>query len=188
MLVPQGRGIKRAMQKVLEHDGPIYLHGSLPCTCWTNIQQLNIHMYGQPYIDKLNKAQRKSLRMFHNFMLLAKAVEAKNGLISFEWPPSAGGWKTRAVQKLVEWLEFYIEFHGCSVGVKATSGEKMLKPFGIATNNSHLARELEKRQCTRDHYHAPCEGKETTRSGHYTAELARILILSLKDGGSIQDR
>jgi hypothetical protein len=106
--------------------------------------------------------------MFANFMIIAKLVDGRNGFVSFEWPPSAKGWKEKPVQRMVEWLEHYIEVHGCALGVRSTEGEYMLKPFGISTNNTILAKELLKYQCSRDHYHAPCEGKETTRSGHYT--------------------
>ena len=94
--------------------------------------------------------------MLNNFVLAAKAVEAKGGWVSFEWPPSAERWKTKTVQQLINWLGFYVEIDGCAVGVTSRNGEKMKKPFAFTTNSPILAKELEKHRCTRDHHHVPC--------------------------------
>jgi hypothetical protein len=174
--IPNGEGINRLIKIVEEHEGPVYLHASLPCTPWTSLQHINISMHGAQYLEKLEKQTKRSLRMFQNFLTLARLVKSKNGVVSFEWPPSATGWRTKPFQKMVEWLDLYVEIHGCSVGVRSIHNEPILKPYAFSTDNPWLYKELLKCQCSKDHVHVPCEGSETTRTGHYPAQLARILL------------
>ena len=105
------------------------LHGALPCTPWSQIHRLNEHVHGPSFTEKLKRSQKKSLRMVRNFLQIAKSVIEREGLVSFEWPPTAGGWKEDIVLKMVESFGLKVEFHGCAVGVKARNGEPMKKPL-----------------------------------------------------------
>ena len=179
---PLGKGMIRILDKIAPHKGPIVLHGALPCTPWSQIQRFNEHVHGPSFTEKLKRSQKKSLRMVRNFLVIAKAVIERDGLVSFEWPPTAGGWKEDIVLKMVESFGFKVEFHGCAVGVKARNGEPMKKPFAITTNNPDLANLLKTKQCKCTRPHVPCEGAETTRSGHYTPEMATTILKGHKKG------
>jgi hypothetical protein len=179
---PRGRGMLRILDKLALYKGPIVVHGALPCTPWSQIQRLNEHVHGPSFTEKLKRSQKKSLRMVRNFLQIAKAVIEREGLVSFEWPPTAGGWKEDTVLKMVENFGFKVEFHGCAVGVKARNGEPMKKPFAITTNSPDLVNILKTKQCSCTRPHVPCEGAETTRSGHYTPEMATVILKGHKKG------
>ena len=51
-----------------------------------------------------------------------------------------------------------------------------MKPWRFETNCDVLQETLNAKRCTRDHPHTPCEGGEAERSGHYTKELAEIIV------------
>ena len=176
LLQPNGRGMRRILQTIAEHHGPMCLHGSLPCTPWSQIQALNEHMHGPLYTEKLKRDRKKSLRMVRNFLVIAKLVLARNGFVSFEWPTTALGWKEDELVKMCEFFGLVVDFHGCALGVKARNGEPMLKPFTITTNNPDLVAELQTKQCKCTRKHVPCEGAETTRSGHYTKQMANAIL------------
>ena len=174
--VSHGRGMQRIRRILAEHKGPVAMHGALPCTPWSQIQNLNEHVLGPKFSEKLLRNRKKSLRMVRNFMQIARLVVQQNGFVSFEWPTSASGWKEKTVKELTEWLGAKVDFHGCALGVKARNGEPMKKPFTIATNNLDLVTELQTKQCHCKVKHVPCEGAETTRSGHYTKQMANAII------------
>jgi len=69
-------GLARAFEFAQKHPGA-HLWGSLPCTAWSSIQALNIHMYGAPFLTKLHRQQRESLRMLKHFIALAKGDQGQ---------------------------------------------------------------------------------------------------------------
>jgi hypothetical protein len=52
----------------------IVLWGSIPCTPWTRWQDMNVHLYGEPFRLKLQKQRGENLLMVRNFKELALAV------------------------------------------------------------------------------------------------------------------
>ena len=179
---PLEKGMLRILDKIASYKGALVLHGALPCTPWSQIQRLNEHVHGPSFTEKLKRSQKKSPRMVRNVLQRAKSVIQREGLVSFEWPPTAGGWNEDIVLKMVERFGLKVEFRGCAVGVKARNGEPMKKPFAIATNNPDLANILKTKQCYCTRPHVPCEGAETTRSGHYTPEMATTILKGHKKG------
>ena len=108
--------IKMCMTFVNEHDS-VHLHGSLPCTPWSNIQKLNIHQYGESFKRRLQRAQLYSLRLVARFLILARYVRDHKGTSSFEWPKTALGWKRPLVEQMIEELRYAsVIVDGCSVG------------------------------------------------------------------------
>ena len=165
------------LEFIRSHDR-VHLHGSVPCTPWSTIQFLNIHMYGLPFQEKLHKARLLSLRQIAVFLILCRAVKEKQGTSSFEWPKNAQGWEKPLVQQLIREICYETTLvDGCSVGVRSKkTGEPILKPWRFETDCETLSKRLVGKRCSRDHKHTPCEGSETAASGRYPKELARLLV------------
>eukprot|EP00972_Heterocapsa_arctica_P083368 12285099-Heterocapsa_arctica.AAC.1 len=67
------------------------------------------------------------------FIRLAKAVLAKGGSVSFEWPRYCDGWRQPGVIKMVTGLKLtFVDIDGCSVGVKSKEGVPIYKPWRFA--------------------------------------------------------
>ena len=84
-------GYERAEQFARESPG-CHLFGSVPCTPWTNLQNLNLAMHGEPFRKKLAEDRAESIRLIGRFIRLARIVHANGGTISFDWPTSSNGW------------------------------------------------------------------------------------------------
>eukprot|EP00972_Heterocapsa_arctica_P024311 3586333-Heterocapsa_arctica.AAC.1 len=96
------------------------------------------------------------------FIRLAKAVLARGGSVSFEWPRYCDCWRQPAVRKMVTELGLsFVDIDGCSVGVQDKHGKAIIKPWRFAVSSPHLAQVLQDRRRSRDHEHAKCAGGET---------------------------
>ena len=88
------------------------------------------------------------------FLKVAREVKKYGGTVSFEWPQHATGWSQPLVRQLISELGLQtVNVDGCAVGVRARTGEPMLKPWRIETDCARLASRLEKFRCKRDHVH-----------------------------------
>jgi hypothetical protein len=159
-------GMARAFEFAKLHTG-CHLWGSIPCKSWSSLQNLNLHMYGAPFAARLAVQQRESLRMLKNFIALAKLIRENGGHVCFEWPAGAAGWKEKLVQKMIQELEMTRTFtEGCMLGlVSKRTGERINKPWIIATTSPCIADAFGKRLCSKDHPHTPCMGGEASASG-----------------------
>ena len=172
---------RKTIQKCLEFVAKynrVYMHGSLPCTAWSLLQYLNIHLHGLPFARRLNRARLLSLLQVACFLRVALAIQTKGGTVSFEWPKSAEGWKQPLVEEMIERLHLKTALcDGCAVGVHSKkTGQAILKPWRIETNNDVLRDRLNEKRCTKDHPHTPCEGGEALGSGHYPKEFAELMV------------
>ena len=86
------------MEFVKNHDR-VHMHGSLPCTPWSTIQFLNIHLHGLSFRQKLHRARLLSLRQVAIFLILSRFIAERRGASSFEWPRSAQGCDKPTVQQ-----------------------------------------------------------------------------------------
>ena len=162
----------------------VHLHGSVPCTAWSMIQFLNIHMHGERFLKTLRKARMQSLLLIAAFLQIARANKRAGGTTSFEWPKTATGWKQGIVEQMIEEVGMSTAVtDGCSVGVTShKTGEPMLKQWRFETDCETLREKLAKQVCSGDHKHYPCEGSETKRSGKYPRKLAKIIVKSSYEG------
>ena len=162
----------------------VHVHGSVPCTAWSMIQFLNIHVHGEKFLKTLRKARMQSLLLIAAFLQIARANKQAGGTSSFEWPKTATGWSQAIVQQMIEEIGMSTAItDGCSVGVVShKTGEPMLKQWRFETDSETLREKLAKQVCSRDHKHYPCEGSETTRSGKYPRKLAKIVVKSAYEG------
>ena len=104
---------------VRKHPG-CHIHASIPCTAWTNVQNLNIAQHGEPFKAYLKRIKHISLTMFGRFLTVAREVRKYGGKISYEWPPTVSGWKEPLVVRgLTELGLDGIEIHGCDFDLKS---------------------------------------------------------------------
>ena len=70
----------------------------------------------------------------------------------------------------------YVDFDGCSLGLKTPKGEFIKKPLRIITTSNRLIHNLKDRKCSGDHAHQRCEGSSSKMSAFYTIEMADLII------------
>ena len=168
-------GMKTAWRIVKDNPGA-HIHASLPCTPWSRWQDMNLHKYGPKYRKLLFQRRQQSIVMLKNFSLLAEYIYYHGGHVSFEWPRYSIGWNLIPLQGLEMRLGMVrVALDGCMVGVKATTGEKIKKPWQITTTNMSLVNALKHRLCNKQHVHQECAGQETLRTGFYPQELCEIM-------------
>ena len=175
-------GIARAFDFARKNRG-CHVWGSIPCTAWSQLQYLNEHLHGHKpgFSARLAKARRQSMTLLKTFISLGEYVIKNGGTVTFEWPAKASGWKKPEIEGMIRKLGLRsVDIDGCSVGVVSRAGEKMVKPWKIATTSDIILKDFEKLVCSRDHDHVPCEGGEAKQSGFYTPKFARIIIRTLE--------
>ena len=65
---------------------------------------------------------------------------------------------------------------GCMLGFRTSNGGIPRKRFTLATNDKTLFDTLNSVRCNDKHEHTPLVGgNETSQSGHYTPEMARLI-------------
>ena len=117
------------------------------------------------------------MALWAHFEVVAIAAFLHGWLIAIEWPKTCAYWKRKKVKALLLLLGLQrIEIHGCMLGLTASDGLPIKKPWYIATNCSELLSMLKGKVCKGHHErHTPCQGSETKRTEQYTPELARIV-------------
>ena len=66
---------------------------------------------------------------------LGRAVIARGGSMSFEWPRHCEKWKDETVKLMLEDLKLDpVDVDGCAIGVQSKTGEPILKPWQTAVN------------------------------------------------------
>ena len=112
---------------------------------------------------------------------MSEFVIGLGGNVSFEWPAFNEGWKVDMLEQYFNSSGNFIDvrFDGCAVGLVASNGKLIMKPWRVKTTNANIDRVLSPKRCTCvPGSHAPCSGRETSRSERYTDEFARLVIQS----------
>ena len=111
--------LKTLLDYADKHHG-CHIHSSIPCTAWTNVQNLNVAMHGEPFRKYLKRIQAESRVLFGRFLTLARVIKKNGGMVSFEWPPTVSGWKEPLVIRgLTELGCESVDIHGCYFGLKS---------------------------------------------------------------------
>ena len=122
------------------------------------------------------KDRATSLDYVRTFGRLGRAVIARGGSVSFEWPRHCEGWKDETVKAMLEDLKLDpVDVDGCAVGVQSKTGEPILKPWRIAVSSPLMRKALDGLRCQGGHTHVPCSGDETARSAFYPEHLCRAI-------------
>jgi len=124
---------------------------SLPCTDWTQWQQVNCHQYGENFRKALARRRIRSKLMLRNALSLGDQTLAQNGDFVFEWPRNATGWKLDILLDFIQRHNLIlVDFEGCAVGLVDANGVPHLKRWQFVTNNIRLANTFKGARCTHD--------------------------------------
>ena len=152
---------------------------SLPCTDWTQWQYVNCHRYGPEHRKKLATRRLRSRRMLRHALEVGEQVLEQNGVLMFEWPRGATGWK---LPELLSFIQKHnltlVDFDGCSVGLTDELGVPHLKQWRFATNDSRLANVFADAKChhDKDFHHAKIAGSKTEKTGYYPRKMCEMII------------
>lgn len=118
------------MKDAIAHERGCSIHGSLPCTACSLMQNLNIAVHGESFTKKNNREKRKGRLLLRRFLELAEEVLSNGGHMSFEWPGDCYGWlEGNLIRFTARWDLYVVDFHGCAVGYKhPVTNQSFLKP------------------------------------------------------------
>ena len=135
--------IQRALRDIRSRKGT-HLHGSIPCTPWTAWQRINLKKAKPETRERILADRQTSLEYVRTFGRLGRAVIARGGSASFEWPRHCEGWEEATVQAMLEELKLEpVDVDGCAVGVQSKTGEPILKPWRIAVSSPLMRQALD---------------------------------------------
>ena len=86
-------------------------------------------------------------------------------------------WREPVVQAFVEEFQLHkVDFDGCAVGlVHSVSGQPLLKPWRIYTDNKAIVSRLIDKRCANEHTHGSISGSETAKTASYPKQLCILL-------------
>ena len=120
--------VQGALREIRSRKGT-HLHGSIPCTPWTAWQRINLKKAKPETQERIMKDRQTSLEYVRTFGRLGRAVIARGGFVSFEWPRHCEGWKEATVHAMLADLTLDpVDVDSCAVGVQSKMGEPILKP------------------------------------------------------------
>ena len=172
---PRGREIaKRAVCT----NPNVLLWVAIPCTGGCPWNYINAYK-GPDTVAKIQQHRDDMKKMWENLMPVADANRRRGGRIAIEWPSANDYWKLPFVEDfMVKFGLYKAKCQGCAYGLCDDDGTPIKKPWTIATDDAHLACEIERGKCP-GHFahpnHAPCSGKYTKKSEGYTDAMARAI-------------
>ena len=147
---------------------------SLPCTDWSQWQQVNSQQYGEDFRKSLARRRLKSKVMLRNALALGDKALSQGGDFVFEWPRNALGWKLEMLLAFIEKHKLIlVDFEGCAVGLTDKDGIPHLKRWRFVTNNVRLANSFKDARCNhdKDFKHSPIK---TEKTGYYPRKMCQI--------------
>eukprot|EP00972_Heterocapsa_arctica_P060580 8936450-Heterocapsa_arctica.AAC.1 len=78
-----------------------------------------------------------------------------------------------------------VDFDGCAVGLVSTTGEPLLKPWRIMTDNQQVIENLYGFRCDHSQTHGRIEGKETAKTASYPGGLCILLHHGITNGKAL---
>ena len=118
---------------------PAWLWCSVPCTGGSALQKQNEHLPN--HAKKMREHNELFKKLHRNFMGLARFMtkEMPYLKIAYEWPRHNTWWERIEVTNMCKEFELkYVNFDGCTLGVKSERGNPKLKPWRFATNSYEL--------------------------------------------------
>ena len=176
--VSTAAGVDDALATARANPGAL-LFTSIPCTTGCPYWHAN---KARPGAKQRHRKQKRELEaILRNWLPVARQVTADGGCVAWEWPRNSPLWQHDKVKAFIK--EFNLEtvlFDGCAFGVcsqcGANRGMPIKKPWRIDTNCPELYRAFQGKMCPGVHkhpQHAPCQGGDTVKTGHYTPSMAR---------------
>ncbi len=158
------------------------IHGSLPCTVWSQWQKMCIHRYGKSYDRKLKVRQRKAAKLLGKFIERAELCLSLGGHVSFEWPRYCKGWLRKELMKFIHQNNLFVaDVDGCACGMKNSDGEPLLKQWRFVCSSERQALALGHLRCKHEpsFKHGIIAGSVTKATEEYPLSLCRTWLSSL---------
>eukprot|EP00973_Karenia_brevis_P075660 10512567-Karenia_brevis.AAC.1 len=67
------------VSRMIDQYPGISLHGSLPCTVWSQLQNMSLYKHGKRYANPLALARRESRSLLKSFLALADKALCQGG-------------------------------------------------------------------------------------------------------------
>ena len=167
----------------------IDLWGSIPCGPYSPLQNLNVAVQGESYLEKLDDKRSDTLLLLDHFCQLAEVAVESGGSASFEWPLCNGGWKEEEVVQMILHFAMYSCYpSGCGVSLEI-NGLHPLKEWRVVTTSKRLAAHLDTFRCNHGHGHVhdPIEGGSMAKkSGIYNTKMAVAILSALNPEKAVE--
>ena len=165
-----------SLQKLVQLFPGSDLWGSIPCSPWSQMQNLNTGRLGSSFRDKLPKQRKPSRRILTNFISVAEVVLTNSGPVSFEWPQGCSGCRAYPIHK--KHGLFTAVTHGCAHGLVDDEGIPHRKPWRIVMSGWKPAENINAKRCQHpsDFKHSVVEGKKTAKTAKYTRPTAQTTV------------
>ena len=117
--------------------------------------------------ERVRRAREHSLEWAATFRRLARAVLARGGPVSFEWPRYCEGWKQPLIINMLRDLDLHaVPVDSCATWLTDTNGAPLFKPWLIAVSSTALVEELKNFRCDKNHEHGKIAGVETAKTAY----------------------
>ena len=174
---------RRAAWIQIEKEDPYLLVGSPPCTWFSVLQELNLHVNRNNPAWRVKYEAEKVKTIQHVifcFSLYDRQLKRGKHFLH-EHPWSARSWKLPKIGKLLEHPAVTLtQGHMCQFGMETFDDKKLgtkgpvKKPTGFMTSSQSIARELD-RQCPGDHQHVPLMGGRAAGAAIYPRKLCEAV-------------
>ena len=176
-------GLKLVLEQVHSLK-PRHVWVALPGNAFSSLQHINQRTAAQ--IQDLKAKRALAIRIYENTVEIVKTCLQWGDHVSVELSERSEAWRLPVLQR----LRFQMGLSscvakGCTVGLKGSNGNLMLKGWRIVTSHPRVAAKLHKPcRCPTKYSHAKCEGTNAKANQRYTAEFARITCEALLHEGT----
>ena len=130
------------------------------------------------FSQKLAHRRAEARQLIVHFCVVARAVHAKQGDVTVEWPRNCLGWKSQTLVDLLSDLKCESSTC-CQLDVVDKTGRPLLKPWRFDPTSSRLCSVLATYKCSKSHTHGVVSGQAAAPSGFYPEKLATLILEAL---------
>ena len=171
--------------KYMQKEKPKLVIGSPPCTLFSRLQQLNLHVHGPEWAAEFAKRRIKAAEHISFCLKLFRLQRNRGDYFLFEHPESADSWQ---LPEVVEFLSsegvMTTAVGQCMYGLTTrgpspAEGElPAKKPTKFASNSWFIIQQLQTR-CDGSHKHQPFVGGRAAKAAEYPDELCSAFCSGL---------
>ena len=164
----------------IKKSQPSMVIGSPPCTTFSQLQQLNLHVHGDSWKAKFEKEKQKAVKHIVFCLKLFQLQRNRGAYFLFEHPESADSWQ---IPELVE----FTKLDGVMTQVAdqrmyglvspTGNGKEVLpakKPTRFMSNSWCVLQDLSVR-CDKSHIHRPLIAGRASKAQEYPDGLCRAI-------------
>ena len=166
--------------RICEEEKPELVTLAFPCTVWSSIQNLNLHIPG--YQGRLSKARRKQVRLLERVRHICDIQRQHNRLFLLENPIASEAFRQRPIAELLAVSDPHCSdvFTGitdqCVFNLRHYRTNKLLKkPTRFVSNSPEVINALAHR-CNGCHEHGEIVGGgDSSWSGRWTKPMCQAI-------------